>query len=155
NSAGFSTANEGVLTSPLIDLRTVAIAPVLSFNYLLQSEPGADWDDATIEVSTNGGASFEMVAGKNGGATRLTNDTRGSWSSAAVSLSNYVGSQILLRFHFNTVDGATNNYEGWYVDDVVVSGPAPGKVAITPISTSNFANGLWTGGIAVLNAATN
>ena len=39
-----------------------------------------------------------------------------------MSLSNYVGFQILLRFHFNTIDGGANNYEGWYVDDIVIAG---------------------------------
>src|SRR5207245_77549 len=104
NSSGVGIANEGAITSPSIDLRTVTGPPVLSFNYLIQTEPIASYDNASVEVSTNGGTSFIIIAGNNQGAVLFTNNTGGLWSSVSMSLSNYVGFQILLRFHFNTID---------------------------------------------------
>ncbi|MCP4304366.1 MAG: hypothetical protein GY788_05710, partial [bacterium] len=36
-----------------------------------------------------------------------------------VSLSAYTGQVIRLRFSFDTVDHAYNNFEGWVIDDVL------------------------------------
>ena len=46
--------------------------------------------------------------------------TSNAWVEQSVSLTPYVGGSIQLRFFFDTVDSISNNYEGWYVDDVTV-----------------------------------
>jgi uncharacterized repeat protein (TIGR01451 family) len=155
SAAGYPTPNEGVITSPPIDLSNVTNPPTLSFNYLIQTEPGSDWDQATVEISADGGSTFDVVAGNNQGGIRFTNDSGGVWRSASISLSNYVGSQILVRFHFNTVDGYSNNYEGWYVDDVLVNAPLAGPITVFPASTGNFTNGTWTGTLSIPLGAPN
>jgi uncharacterized repeat protein (TIGR01451 family) len=156
NSSGVAIANEGVITSPTIDLRGASGAPTLSFNYLIQTEPSAAYDNASVEISTNGGISFIIIAGNNQGAIRFTNNTSGLFTNISISLSNYVGFQILLRFHFNTVDSAVNNFEGWYIDDIVISGTgASGSIAVSPTTTDNFTNGLWAGSVAVGAPGTN
>jgi hypothetical protein len=129
---------------------------MLSFNYLIQTEPVAIYDNATVEISTNGGSSFVIIAGNNQGAIRFTNNSSGLWRSISIGLSNYVGFQILLRFHFNTIDGIANNFEGWYVDDINVSGGgSSGPIPVSPTVTGNFSNGVWSGSISVGAPATN
>jgi uncharacterized repeat protein (TIGR01451 family) len=155
NASG-GVANEGVVVSPLVDLRGATAAPVLSFNYLLQSEPGTSWDHATVEGSTNGGASYTILASNNQGGVPLTNNTGGQWRSASISFSNYIGSQMLLRFHFNTVDGGANNYEGWYIDDITLTGNGPSvALAVIPANTATFSNGVWSGTVTVPVPVTN
>src|SRR5262249_27662805 len=137
NLSGTTIANEGVITSPLIDLRGATAAPMLSFNYLIQTEPLTNYDRATVELSTNNGASSNLVAGNCPGGVLFTNDTSGQWRSLSVNLSNYVGSQVLLRFHFNTVDFGANNYEGWYIDDVTITGDLSGtRFAVFPTNSA-------------------
>ena len=46
------------------------------------------------------------------------------WTECAVDLSGYAGSIIQLRFGFNTVDYRNNRFGGFYVDDIIIYGPA-------------------------------
>jgi len=141
---------EGVVTSPVIDL-TGAVAPVtLSFNYLLETECWPpDYDRATVEVSQDGGP-FQVVASNGLGGAALT-DPSWMWLSASADLSGCVGSEIRVRFHFATGDDEANEFEGWYVDDVTVTGA--GSVPITPTVSGTFTDGVWTGDITVLETA--
>lgn len=43
------------------------------------------------------------------------------WSQVDVDLTPYVGQVIELRFHFDSVDGLDNIYDGWSVDNVAVT----------------------------------
>jgi hypothetical protein len=53
---------------------------------------------------------------------------RSSWYPVALSLSEYLGGDLYVRFEFDTVDSVSNSYRGWYVDDVqVVAAEPPGK----------------------------
>ena len=145
--------NEGAVVSPLISLVGAAAPVSLEFNYLLQTEGNASFDVALVEISTNNGASFFTVASANT-AGPLTNNTAGAWLHATVDLSAYAGSQLFLRFHFNTVDSVANTFEGWYVDDITILS-AQASPAITPIVTGAFTNGVWAGNLSVLQAAVN
>ena len=148
-------ANEGVVTSSTIDLTTQTGPLTLSFNYLLQTEGNSFYDHATVEVSQNGGP-FTVVASNNQGGAPLTDPTSGAWLPAATSLSSYTNSQIRLRFHFNTGDGILNDFEGWYVDDVVISNASSSvPVPISPTNSSAFVNGAWVGSVSVLDVASN
>jgi len=44
------------------------------------------------------------------------------WNLVSIDISPYVGGIIKIRFKFDTIDSAYNNYEGWYIDDVTVTG---------------------------------
>lgn len=44
------------------------------------------------------------------------------WSQLEIDLSPYVGQIIKVRFYFNTGDAVLNDNEGWYIDDVTISG---------------------------------
>jgi len=61
---------------------------------------------------------------------------------------------VRFRFHFNTIDAGANNFEGWYVDDIVISGSGspPG---ISPTNSTPFNNGVWSGLLAVQSPSSN
>ncbi len=83
-----------------------------------------DFDYAYVQVSTDGGVTFENLAGSittasdpegyNAGSG-ITGSSNG-WVEATFSLQDYEGQEVRLRFEVIT-DGATNA-EGFYVDDV-------------------------------------
>ena len=103
------------LVSPSVDLST-AIAPVsLVFAESYFTEFG--WDYCMIDISNNGGASWTPLRGAYGSAP--SGDSKG-WIISTLNLSSYVGSQILLRFHFDTGDTSFNQFPGWFVDDVLL-----------------------------------
>jgi len=135
--------SEGVVVSPSIDLTGAGGAVTLTFNYLLQTEGQTNFDRALVEVSTNNGASYLLLA--------LTNNTGGLWHQATIDLSAFAGWPVRLRFHFDTVDGAVNSFEGWYVDDIVISSSLV-AVPISPVISGNFIDGVWTGSISVQQA---
>ena len=61
------SANSGFLTSPVIDLSTGSSA-TLTFNYFLETEQGCiaaggPYDVARVEISTDGGATFDAFGG--------------------------------------------------------------------------------------------
>lgn len=106
-------ANQGKLVSGLISLANL-INSELTFKHFLATENFHLFDNAKVEVSNNGGASWNTLL------TRLT--TNGNWVNESISLSAYDGQTIKIRFYFNTVDDSFNFFEGWYVDDVMVKG---------------------------------
>ncbi|HEY7116284.1 MAG TPA: hypothetical protein VH475_06850, partial [Tepidisphaeraceae bacterium] len=148
----------GRVTSPAISLAGLANA-TLNFKYFLGTEPlrqqltGAPFDRARVMVSVNGGA-FTPLQVRDGATLRdagaanrftvsggditqpgfMTDPTTG-WTNATFDLSAYVGSSIRLQFDFLS-NGALNAFEGWYVDDVTVTG--------APISPAS-ANATFTG----------
>jgi uncharacterized repeat protein (TIGR01451 family) len=148
------TANGGVVTSPGIFLPPGVGTITLTFNYLMNVESLASYDQAYVEVSTNNGASYIVVAAKGAG---LTNSTGGQWVSNSVALSQFAGSTIWLRLHFDTIDSIANSTEGWYLDDIVIrSGVGGGgQISLTPTNTGAFTAGVWSGSITVQQLATN
>ena len=129
----------GRITSPTIDLTGVT-NPELSFNYVLASEGGNPWDSARVLISENGGA-FEAIASN----ADLLDDPTTGWTNATLNLSDYAGSSIEIQFDFDTIDSLANTFEGWYVDDVVVSEVGEGthilELAPDEVATDiNFGN---------------
>ena len=47
-------------------------------------------------------------------------DTDGQWAQFTVDLSDFAGQEIAVGWRFDTEDGFDNNYEGVYLDDVIV-----------------------------------
>ena len=102
----------------MIDLSDVPAAAKVnfSFNYWLQTENYLDYDTAEVRISSNGTDFFYL--------TQLW-DTTG-WSSCEIQLgSEYYGGYIWLQFVFDSVDGLYNNYEGWYIDDILIQAEIP------------------------------
>ncbi|MGB3511209.1 MAG: S8 family serine peptidase [Microcoleaceae cyanobacterium] len=105
----------GRIISPVIDLNEFNSAQ-LSFNYFLETEDLAPtYDVATLLISENGGEFIPIASN----AVELEDPTTG-WTNATFDLSSYVGQEIEISFDFATGDRAFNEFEGWYIDDVVV-----------------------------------
>jgi hypothetical protein len=139
------TQNAGNLLSPSISLTGVTAPVTLSFKYWLQTENFPGYDLATVELSTNAGGTWMTLATLADSASFVT------WSG---DISSHTGKDILVRFNFDTIDNFANAYEGWYVDDVTITGGvSPSPFRITSILKSNsdiLIN--WTTSIGQTNA---
>jgi subtilisin family serine protease len=141
------SSNSGTLTSPIISL-TTAQHPLLIYKEWREVEdfpiPGAP-DADQVQIGTAGNKWDTVFA--SGLSTSIDTfnfqarfpvslDTRSTlttpqWVSRAIDLSDYVGKTIQIRFAFDTLDDLFNNFEGWYVDDVIVYDAAIGPPSLT------------------------
>jgi hypothetical protein len=104
----------GSLTSPLI--LGVEETSTLSFDYFRQVESftGA-FDKTEVQIVTDSGT--DTIWSLNSSTASAS-----AWvSSGPISLSNYAGRTLQVRFVFDSVDGVGNAFIGWLVDDVVVT----------------------------------
>jgi hypothetical protein len=100
-------ANAGSLTSPAIHNPAS-----LSFWSWYETETGPVFDQRWVQISVDGGP-FQNLAQLPGGLMQ-------TWVEHSFDLPPYVGSQVRIRFYFDTVDSTANGYRGWYIDDVAV-----------------------------------
>jgi Ca2+-binding RTX toxin-like protein/subtilisin-like proprotein convertase family protein len=101
----------GRITSSAIN--NIPAGAVLSFNYLLQTENAGGFDVPNVFISANSGAFNSQSI--------TLNQTAGGFQIASLDLSAFRGQNIQVRFEFNTADETNNGFEGWYVDDVMVT----------------------------------
>jgi len=115
-------ATGGRIVSPEIDLSGASFAE-LSFNYFLQTEAEAGYDRASVLVARkNGGVfgAFEPLGGVNNYGGVLLDPTTG-WATIKIAFGPAeLGKIVKFAFDFDTIDELYNDFEGWYVDDVVV-----------------------------------
>ncbi|MCK4527039.1 T9SS type A sorting domain-containing protein [candidate division WOR-3 bacterium] len=106
---------------------TLPSNPVLEFYhcYWTESYAGA-YDVCRVQISTDGGSSWALLKQWDARDANIT-----SWTKVALGLSAYSGN-VKIRFYFDTIDGLYNNYEGWYIDDVVVKSSSKGEAVETP-----------------------
>jgi hypothetical protein len=151
--------NSGDLTSGPIALLAGGSAS-LSFNYRLQTEGFVPFDKADVQISTDGGVTFTTVASNTGAQDGGVNlpDTL-VWSAFTVDLSAFAGQNIVVRFHFDSVDAGFNDFLGWQVDDVSITGGAAtitGNVNQTGGSITVAGNtSVRAGGTVTLNQPSN
>ena len=139
--------NAGAIVSPLIDLTNASAPLALDFNTWWEIEsvnPNENgFDLMIISVSTDNGSSWSDIARLNplsdpigGERAPLPYSNRGFnkaplWlSQEPVSLSDFAGQQIKLRFAFTTQDSLYNGFRGWLVDDIAIyqgEGSFPGS----------------------------
>jgi len=117
---GYDTgaANAGQLTSRPIAIPGGA-THYLRFYSLSETEsPGLHWDRRLVQIATGDGP-FETVY-------QLSDDPALYWLlSPAISLADYSGQTIRVRFVFETLDKTLNNYRGWWIDDFSISAEPP------------------------------
>ncbi len=112
------TPNFGDLTSPLIHLPESGENYLLKFWYRYVTESNAThWDQRWVQISLDGGP-FENII-------QLIDDQKNQWLHPVIDISEYRGSNVQIRFHFETLDRALNDFEGLYIDDFEVSLEAP------------------------------
>ncbi|MEX1310317.1 MAG: M4 family metallopeptidase [Candidatus Sulfomarinibacteraceae bacterium] len=125
------------LTGPPIDIPPRSLAPVLSFDHWVATEPR--WDGGNVKISVNGGPFvavpysryvFNPPTGRieSGNSNPLKGQwaftgtdggtLSGSWGQSQIDLDGLVspGDRISLRFDFG-VDGC-NGAVGWYIDNI-------------------------------------
>lgn len=108
-----------------IDL-TATNNATLTFWQFLDSE-GPPYDQGHVQVSTDGGGNWTEVA--------VNTTTNGTWQQTSVDLSDHTFSSLYLRFFFDTVDAIDNAHEGWYVDDILITGePEPRDLRLQSLS---------------------
>ena len=141
NAANLDSQSDQRLVSPPIDLPGAAELPLtLRFwnRQELEDAPGACWDAAIVEVSTDAGGSWtelsdprvlfrehdgivnDFTGGPNplAGLPAWCGDPR-DWEDYVIDLSDFAGETIQLRFRVGT-DGTVGGREGWTIDDVRV-----------------------------------
>lgn len=117
--------NSGSLVSTPINLCNATTASLSFWSwYSTEADPlyVDDYDVKTVEVSTDCGNSWNVVY-------QLKRDSApfnpmNVWELITIPLSAYVGNSIRIRFHFDTIDAAFNDHEGWYIDDVSITSDA-------------------------------
>ena len=131
-----NTRVKGELISPEIDLTAVSdVTPItVTWKSFLQTENISGFDVAKVEtrIKPTGGVwgTWEQKLICANSTTWVTN--------TSIDVSNARGATLQIRFSFDSVDGWANNYEGWYIDDVVIKS---GRVDLTASSASVFAVG--------------
>ena len=114
----------GTLESPSIDL-SQATAATLTFWTWIWTESGGyllGLDKKFVEVSTDGGFSWIGLPG-----SPIPVDFQ-SWHKRSYDLSAYRGQTIKIRFLFDSVTDFNNSTEGWYIDDVRISGDTAASI---------------------------
>ncbi|MGD9417672.1 MAG: fibronectin type III domain-containing protein, partial [Verrucomicrobiota bacterium JB025] len=110
-----------------------AVNPVLSFHHRYVLASG---DTANVEISTNQGTSWSVLASYTSG-TQV-------WTRVRIPLTTYAGqSSVLVRFRLTT--DASTNADGWWIDDISAA-EAPAVVA-APAADEITSHGMrltWT-----------
>jgi uncharacterized membrane protein len=120
------------LTSPVIDLRNAEVAYLKFYHqYAIDDFPLLpDW--GYVEINSDGGGWVELDS---------YSGTWMSWTEVNIDISDYVGSQIQIRFTLSSGVILTDN--GWWVDDVEIFGM--GTIYDMDLSTTNNAAEVNTG----------
>ncbi len=128
---------------------TVGGGSQLSFWHLYQFE-GANYDGAVLEISTDGGGSWDDLGpyitlnGYNGvvgtsysnplgGRNAWVGDLAG-WMQVEVDLNNFAGEEVIIRWRIGC-DSSVSDV-GWYIDDVQITSPLPANPAPALLSIS-------------------
>ncbi|RLB49971.1 MAG: hypothetical protein DRJ42_19870 [Deltaproteobacteria bacterium] len=123
NASEFST-----LTSPCFDFSALAVDPSISFAHIYETE--ACCDHGWVEVSTDGGSSWNKL-GRAGGGTNWYDDTildwwngasgaPAAWRTASHPMDGTAGATHV-RFRFVTFTDGAVEAEGFGVDDIVIT----------------------------------
>jgi len=121
------TKDNDLLFTDTIDLTGATGTTLLKFEsfYFGATYQGAT-EVATVEVSTDGGASYSVLE------TLVGNE---NWEGIVVDLSNYAGNNIVLGFRYN--DGGGWLY-GWAIDDLEIYQPAALDAELTENTIPNY-----------------
>lgn len=126
--------NWGLLASPWVDLSS-ASAVHLDFDSWLETENWPYMADVSFVMLKLGGAMWAPIP------TDVQVFPQGEWISLHADLSALAGipDPIRVGFLFDTVDQYSNDYEGWYVDNVRLSDgetpPVPEPSTLVLLST--------------------
>ncbi len=149
-SCDYDTGNatSGDLTSPQISGLTASSN--LTFDYFRQveDEPSDSYDQTEVAASVVGSATWTTLWSRDS-----TDASENAWtSSGAISLAAYEGQSIQLRFRFDSVDEISNDFTGWLIDDVVVTGDCDDNTAPQVTITSPAGGAFFLEGTPIVFA---
>jgi hypothetical protein len=145
-AANYSASSNSRLESPAVTVPTSAPYATLTFWQWYASE--TNYDGGNVKISTNGGATWTLLNGDvayNGTSKSATagiplepfytgTTTGNFWHKVTVNLTAYRGQSVKVRFHFGA-DGSFQ-YQGWYIDDVMIAGVAADTAPPVFVSTT-------------------
>ena len=135
-SCDYDTGNTtaGNLVSP--EIAGITAASTLTFDYFREVEfETSDAYDRTLVSVRQVGGSWTTVWSKD---SRDTSEN--TWTSSdPISLAAWAGQTIEVRFRFDSVDEISNDFTGWMIDDVVVTGECDSGPSL--IFTDGFESG--------------
>ena len=108
---------KGTLTSR--EIAGITATSKLRFQYLREVESGSSgsYDKTSVEVAVGSSTTWTKIWSKDS-----KDPSQKSWqSSGELSLAEYAGKTIKVRFNFDSVDSYDNAHIGWMIDDVVVT----------------------------------
>jgi hypothetical protein len=139
---GNGSNGDSWLQSPVIDLTNVGTARLSFWHwyhiYTEQPVDGAN-DGAWLEITTDGGASWQVMIPSVGGYNNTLPDYHlaprpsspcwagrtSDWQLVQADLSRYTGAMVQLRFRFWEYDDYGDLGYGWYIDDVHIDKSIP------------------------------
>jgi hypothetical protein len=109
------STTSGALVSPPIG--GITTNSRLSFQYFRQVESySGDYDRTEVSVSADGGITWTVVW-----ALNSRDASENAWTASGdISLATFAGTFIQIRFRFDSRDGVSNAFTGWFVDDISV-----------------------------------
>lgn len=105
-----SVVQEAII-SPKIVLPHIETGIYIEFYEWWEVEDG--YDQCFVDISTDGGYNWDRIREGIPGSS-------GGWITTTLDISGYWGSEVNIRFMFDTGDDIANNFPGWFVDDVQV-----------------------------------
>jgi len=163
-TAGQGVAGAGYMTGHYTsDLCAAATTPVLSLStnpqlsFWSKYDIEYGWDKGLVQISTDGGGTWERVPVNYPGTVSQTSDecdlgtgaffngTNLAWSEFTASLAAWADQDVQVRFILSS-DGWIED-DGWWVDDIAITDVAvPGACdSEPPLFTDDFESGDTTG----------
>jgi immune inhibitor A len=106
-----------------VDLSTVDSA---TLNYAIWYDIETDWDFGYVEVSIDGGETWQILETPHSSTDNFSGNAFGpgytglsdGWLEESIDLTPYTGQEVLLRFEYVTDDAV--NSSGWTLDDISI-----------------------------------
>ncbi len=108
---------KGTLTSRAISGITASSKLVFQYLREVEKSTSGSYDKTSVEVAVGASTTFKKIWSKDS-----KDASQKSWqSSGELSLAEFAGKTIRIRFNFDSVDSYDNAHIGWLIDDVVVT----------------------------------
>jgi hypothetical protein len=111
--------NTGSRTSGYLEMTTSVTLPAIGADLVwwnwIETEDTPKVDVWQVQVSADNGSTWTTIFNGNG-------KSEPEWKQYSVSLYDYRGKKVKIRFFFDSMDKYNNAFRGWYVDDVTIYG---------------------------------
>ena len=85
--------------------------------YWTESRSDGAYDVLRVQISTDLGETWTTLKQWDSRDPNVE-----SWTKVSLDTSSQCGHLVQIRFHFDSCDSSYNNYEGWYIDDITITG---------------------------------